>query len=212
MTPEEKREKNRLAVKKWREENKERNKNNNKVWCEKNKEKITERNKKWLKNNPRYKKEYDKKWYEDNPEYVKEYYEKNKIKTIDRVKVWRENNPEKTNETQRNYRKTIPHIVAWRNVLRGVLTRMGKKKEGHTIDLLGYSALELKNHMESLFTDGMSWTNHGEWHIDHIICVINFDENTPMNIVNALQNLRPLWATTREINGVIYEGNLNRPS
>lgn len=31
-----------------------------------------------------------------------------------------------------------------------------------------------------------------------------------MDIVNALSNLRPLWATTREINGIIYEGNLNR--
>jgi hypothetical protein len=29
-------------------------------------------------------------------------------------------------------------------------------------------------------------------------------------ILTILLNLRPLWATTREINGVIYEGNLNR--
>jgi len=35
-------------------------------------------------------------------------------------------------------------------------------------------------------------------------------ENTSMNIVNALSNLQPLWVTTREINGIIYEGNLNK--
>ena len=27
---------------------------------------------------------------------------------------------------------------------------------------------------------------------------------------NALSNLRPLWAVNTEINGVFYEGNLNR--
>lgn len=26
----------------------------------------------------------------------------------------------------------------------------------------------------------------------------------------ALENLRPMWSTTREINGIIYEGNLNK--
>lgn len=83
-------------------------------------------------------------------------------------------------------------------------------KEGHTIDLLGYSVLDLQNHMINLFTEGMSWDNHGEWHIDHIKRVCEFDKDTHPSIVNALSNLRPLWATTREINGVVYEGNLNR--
>ena len=74
----------------------------------------------------------------------------------------------------------------------------------------GYSATDLKNHISSLFTDGMTWGNYGEWHIDHIKRVSEFDKDSNPTIVNALYNLRPLWATTREINGVIYEGNLNR--
>ena len=84
------------------------------------------------------------------------------------------------------------------------------KKQGHTIDELGYSAVELKEHIEQQFTPGMTWENHGEWHIDHIKGVINFDSDTNVNIVCALDNLQPLWATTREINGVVYEGNLNK--
>jgi hypothetical protein len=28
--------------------------------------------------------------------------------------------------------------------------------------------------------------------------------------VCALSNLQPMWSTTREINGIIYEGNLNK--
>lgn len=76
--------------------------------------------------------------------------------------------------------------------------------------MLGYSALDLKNHIISLFTDGMTWDNYGEWHVDHKAPISKFSEDTPMNIVNSLSNLQPLWATTREINGVVYEGNLNK--
>lgn len=120
-------------------------------------------------------------------------------------------NYNKLNKTKRSiYRKNNKHISIWRSVLKDSVKRLNKKKEGKTIDLLGYSPIELKAHLISLFTDGMNWDNHGEWHIDHIKDVSTFDIETPPNIVNALSNLRPLWATTREINGIIYEGNLNR--
>ena len=60
--------------------------------------------------------------------------------------------------------------------------------------LLGYSALELKTHIELLFLEGMTWENYGDWHIDHIRMVSTFDKETPISIVNSLDNLRPLWA------------------
>lgn len=60
-----------------------------------------------------------------------------------------------------------------------------KRKEDETIKLLGYSALQLKEHIESLFLDGMSWDNYG----NHIVMVSSFEEDTPMNIVNSLENL-----------------------
>jgi len=117
----------------------------------------------------------------------------------------------KTNkEKRKSYKEKRKHMYLWRSVLKASLLRLNKRKEGLTIDLLGYSATEFKNHITSLFTDGMTWDNHGDWHIDHIIDVSSFDKDTPVNVVNALSNLRPLWATTREINGNIYEGNLNR--
>lgn len=75
---------------------------------------------------------------------------------------------------------------------------------------MGYSALELKYHLEQLFTTGMTWNNYSEWHIDHIKPLCSFSDDTDIKIVNALSNLRPLWATTREIDGEIYEGNLNK--
>jgi len=117
----------------------------------------------------------------------------------------------KTNQNKRReYRLKNKHVGLWRSVLKASLWRLGTPKEGLTIDLLGYSSTEFKIHIESLFTEGMSWDNHGEWHVDHIMDVSTFDPDTPPSVVNALTNLQPLWATTREINGVIYEGNLNR--
>lgn len=174
-------------------------------------------------------KEFNKKRYYDdvekNREYSRKYREANPLKGREDVKKWREANPDKHKETKAkwlaknpNYekerskrrRKETPHIFAWRDMLKDSLKRLGKKKEGHTIDLLGYSAIELKEHIESLFLDGMTWDNHGEWHIDHKIPVSTFDPETPSSVVNALSNLQPLWSTTREVNGVIHIGNLNK--
>lgn len=58
---------------------------------------------------------------------------------------------------------------------------------------LGYTLDEFKAHFDKLFTDGMSWDNHGEWHIDHIIPVSKFPKDR-IREVNSLNNLQPLWA------------------
>ena len=173
------------------------------------KRKITRKINKLEKNKKR------REYYENNRENelkrCKEYYSNNKAKATLVRKKYVINNRDKINSLAETYRKRNPHIVAWRAVLRNTLKRFDKPKEGHTIELLGYSAIDLKNHIQSLFTEGMTWDNYGEWHIDHIKEVRYFSKVTPMNIVNELSNLRPLWSTTREINGIIYEGNLNRP-
>src|ERR1035437_3861054 len=110
----------------------------------------------------------------------------------------------------KKYNDKNPHKMAWRNLLKHTLERLGQPKEGKTIDLLGYSAINLRDYITALLTDGMSWDNYGEWHIDHIKPVSLFPKDTHPNIVNNLNNLQPLWATTREINGIIYEGNYNK--
>lgn len=161
-----------------------------KTYNENNKEKIYKYNKEYFLNNKDTLSEKHK-------EYMKKYI------------LTKEYKETKKREYLRN-KEINKHILIWRSTLNSTLIRLNTIKVGHTVDLLGYSALELKNHLESLFTEGMSWGNYGEWHVDHIIGVVNFDNSTPISIVNALSNLRPMWATTREINGVIYEGNLNR--
>ncbi len=137
--------------------------------------------------------------YYDNLEYAKEYYKNNKELILERNKKWIENNKEYFK--QLNSKNTIkwlnenPHVVVWRQMLYRTINRFGLKKENKTVVLLGYSAIELKEHIESLFEDGMSWDNWGEWHIDHIYPLSRFDKETPISEVNSLSNLRPIWAT-----------------
>ena len=54
----------------------------------------------------------------------------------------------------------------------------------------------------------------GEIEIDHIVPIKSFCFNSPddkeFKKCWALSNLRPMWATNRVINGVLYEGNLNK--
>jgi hypothetical protein len=178
------------------------------------KECVLLREREYKKSNRNVLNEKQKKYYSEHVDDKKEYdrdYRKNNIdKIVGYRKEYRKNNKELLNIKALEYHKKNPHIKAYRSMLHTTLKKMGKAKEGKSIDLLGYSYLELKEHIESLFTDGMSWDNHGEWHIDHIRPISKFDKDTPQSVVNALSNLQPLWATTREINGIIYEGNLNK--
>lgn len=69
-------------------------------------------------------------------------------------------------------------------------------KTTKTFELLGYFPADFKAHIESLFVPGMTWANHGEWHIDHVIplsVLIRRGVSSPA-VINALSNLQPLWA------------------
>jgi hypothetical protein len=192
-------------VKKYRINNADKIKEKHKEYYNTNKALINKKCKdryEYIKNTEEFKQK-KKQDYLDNREkyldYYKDYYQNNKEK----FKIYSTKSYNK-NKERKNY------IFSWRRILHSSIRRMGNKKEDLTIKLLGYSALELKNHIQNLFTTGMTWENYGEWHIDHIKPVTLFEKTTPPSIVNALNNLQPLWATTREIDGVIYQGNLNK--
>jgi len=152
---------------------------------------------------------YDENRYEDKKDQIlerkKEYYKENKDDILEykkqyrkdndeQIREWRKNNIDKNAKGQSNYRDKHPHIIAWRSVLHSTLKRLNTPKQDHTINLLGYSANQLKEHIENQFLPGMSWDNHGDWHIDHVKPVTKFDMNEDVKIVCALENLQPLWA------------------
>lgn len=77
----------------------------------------------------------------------------------------------------------------------------GAKAGRKTFDLLGYSAEDLRVHLERQFQPGMSWDNYGKggWEIDHRVPLSAHNYNTPDDYdfkrAWALKNLRPMWAS-----------------
>jgi hypothetical protein len=69
---------------------------------------------------------------------------------------------------------------------------------------LGCSIAELRLHLESQFQPGMSWNNHGEWHIDHIRPLAKFNLACPLQLERAchFSNLQPLWAKDNIVKGM----------
>lgn len=67
-------------------------------------------------------------------------------------------------------------------------------KRGKFKEYVGCTIDELKAHLESKFTEGMSWENRSQWHIDHIIPLSS--AKTPEDLYKLLHytNLQPLWA------------------
>ena len=114
---------------------------------------------------------------------------KQKIKDYNNKKQskYNKNKWEKTN------RKNKPWYYAHRDLLNRLVKNIIYKKNNSTPIELGYTAVDLKIHIENLFIDDMSWQNYGSWHIDHIYPISKFDKNTKACIINALTNLRPLW-------------------
>jgi len=72
----------------------------------------------------------------------------------------------------------------------------------HWESIVGYTAEQLKRHIEKQFIDGMSWNNMKDWHIDHKIpvSVHNFNSVECVDFFKcwSLENLRPMWATKNQ--------------
>ena len=84
---------------------------------------------------------------------------------------------------------------------------LGSDKELHSKEYLGANIDTIKEHLESQFKEGMSWKNHGKWHIDHII-PLKYDNPTLEEQIERLhyKNLQPLWAEENISKGNRYCG------
>lgn len=74
------------------------------------------------------------------------------------------------------------------------------------MELVGCSIDKLKQHLESKFTEGMSWDNYGDWHVDHIKPCASFDLSDPeqQRLCFNYKNLQPLWAADNLSKGDSY--------
>ena len=76
---------------------------------------------------------------------------------------------------------------------------------------LGCTFKKIRTHLESKFESGMSWDNHGAWHIDHITPLSNAKDEKQLNHLFRWQNVRPLWAEAnlRKKDGMISNEKLD---
>lgn len=119
---------------------------------------------------------------------------------------------------KRNNRKTLstPKGAISDRIRRNInyhLTKNGISKNSKTFALVGFSPMDLVRHIESQFTDGMSWDNKREWQIDHIrpVSSFNFDSTDHPDFKKcwALNNLQPLWAKDNISKGNKWDGVVN---
>lgn len=110
---------------------------------------------------------------------------------------WIQENTEQHLKNQREYKQRRSKTDLLYRLKRRVRARFGRikfKNSGRTTDWLGCSIADLKIHLESQFTQGMTWDNYGDWHIDHIVPLASaIDEQGILKLCH-YTNLQPLWA------------------
>lgn len=183
--------------------NKERIDNQNKEYAEKHKEGLQEYRRKWYLRNKDNRKEYYKKWYAKNKEwlyaYQKKYRKDNAEIVKKRKRKYSQNHKAQRNKHSQEIRHNNPKIRINDSVRKGIWKSLSGNKKGlHWEKLVGYTLIDLMTHLESLFIEGMTWDNYGEWHVDHIIpqAVFNFTHPEDIDFERCwtLKNLQPLWA------------------
>ena len=134
---------------------------------------------------------------------AKTHYQKHQVQITETAR--KRFNTEKYRKYNRNYtrkkRKTDIHYRIKDNCRRRIgvaLRNVGAKKSNYTMNLIGCSISELRNHLESQFKEGMTWENHSlhGWHIDHKLPCASFDLSKPEEQKKCFHysNLQPLWA------------------
>ena len=149
-----------------------------------------------------------KAYYSENLGKIKNYtnnwYQENKQRIAERDK----NNRFHINKTRKN-RYNSDESFKLNCLLRGRIHEAIKKHSGDkaykSMELLGCTIEHARDHLESQFTEGMTWDNMGKggWHIDHIIPCAFFDLTKPSHqkVCFNWQNLQPLWESDNCVKG-----------
>ncbi len=147
---------------------------------------------------------------------IKEYARVHRIKNIERVresekkyrlknkkliamkkKEWAETNRGKRNQQLKHrYDTDIQYKLQILLRTRMKMALRNDQKVGSAIRDLGCTIAELKFYLEGKFQDGMTWENHGTWHIDHEIPLTFYDLTDREQFLKACHytNLQPMWA------------------
>lgn len=126
------------------------------------------------------------------------------------LSIYYRNNPNKRVKRTKEQARIRHH----QNKINNNFSRMirkslkGAKNNMSWLQLVPYTLQDLKTHLEKQFTEGMSWDNYGEWHIDHIKPVSSFNirstSDDDFKECWKLNNLQPLWELDNLKKGKYY--------
>lgn len=149
--------------------------NTHRAWQERNRHKVNASNTRYREKNRDRCREMTAAWTSKNITYVRDY-----LKEYARRKRREDANFKLASRLRTRVRSAI------RN----------NQRAGSAVRDLGCTIPELRAYFETKFASGMSWDNHGDWHIDHIIPLSSFDLTNREQFLRACHytNLQPLWA------------------
>jgi hypothetical protein len=115
-------------------------------------------------------------------------------------KTWSNTEQGRQSASNRNRRKALNPKYKVRTFIFLRMYRKFARKKTNKAELFltfGYTDVELIRHIESQFDESMTWGNHGEWHVDHIIPISWFEFNSIHDAECitcwSLPNLKPIW-------------------
>lgn len=197
----------REAGSRYYKQNKEAFKEKQSKYREENRKIIREKSRRRYKENIESEHKRSKRYRDQNKEKErvrqKIYREKNKEKEYNRQKKWETENIDKVRKRRREWKRNKSKEDVYFRMVCNLRRRVnhavfGETKPESTAELLGCSVEFLKKHLESQFTEGMTWDNYGlkGWHIDHIKPCASFDltDDEQMKECFHYTNLQPLWA------------------
>jgi 5-methylcytosine-specific restriction endonuclease McrA len=115
-------------------------------------------------------------------------------------KQYRLVNRSKLNENQRKLLAKNPiYKQSQKNLNRLNYFLFQSKSTGFNL-LTGCTRIFLQNHIESQFTEGMDFNNHGKngWVLDHIIPLSTASSPAEVDMLFHFSNLRPVWHNVNE--------------
>ncbi len=162
------------------------------------------KNKQWKLKNPEKVKIHKKKhrliYSQEIKKYNKQYYKNNTEKLKNKIKQWKLKNPEKLQKQKnRNRLKRYTNNLNFKimSIIRARIYQLlkGISKSRSTLQIIGSTLEEYKQHVEKQFKPGWSWKNQGKmWELDHIISCMFFDPNDPIELQQCFHysNVQPL--------------------
>jgi hypothetical protein len=191
----------------------------NKMYYQKNKDKVYKKQKEYYSKNKHLitkrirdgyngnanilnkKREYREKNAERISCYQKKYRQDNFIRISFLMKRYVEKNRYELSRKKLEYIKIkckSDHIFSLKRRIRRLITisisNKGYSKKSKTCEILGCDYKTLIFHLESTFTEGMSWDVRDKLHIDHIVPMASAKTEEDVIRLNHYTNLQMLWA------------------